>query len=73
MTPRENTPRVYPPGVEDRPGYYRTGTRCPWNIYRVTSGRREDDQRFAVVFDPADGPRVAAAMNAMLDAGQVTP
>lgn len=36
---------------------YRVGRRNPWCIYR-------GGERFAITFDPADGPRVVAALNA---------
>lgn len=48
---------------------YRVGRRCPWNVYRINpdSEDRDDDDRFAVAIGPdapADGPLVAAALNA---------
>ena len=55
--------------TERWPGYYRVGRRCPWNIYQMTFGDPDNDQRFAVAFDPEDGPRIVAALNAAIDRG----
>lgn len=57
--------------IETRAGYFRTGRRCPWNIYRITDGSSPDtDDRYAVAFDPADGQRIVAALNAAMDRGE---
>jgi hypothetical protein len=58
-------------GSADR---YRVGRKCPWNIYRIdpASDNRDNDERFGVVFNPEDGPRVAAAMNAWVQQQEQT-
>lgn len=59
------------PIVETRPGHFRVGRRCPYNIYRVTAGVSPDtDERYAVAFDPDDGPRIVAALNAAVERGE---
>lgn len=44
---------------------FRVGRHHDWTVYRQgPSGDRDLDERYAVVFDPADGPVVVAALNA---------
>ena len=43
-------------------GNFRVGHHCPWNIYR-------GDDRYAVAFNPDDGPVIVAALNAAVDRG----
>jgi len=45
---------------------FRVGRHHDWTVYRVLheDGDRDLDERYAVVFDPADGPRLVAALNA---------
>lgn len=64
--------RHYPSDVESRPGFFRVGVRCPWNVYRVGADvDRSADERFAVTFTPADGPRLVAALNAAHERGEL--
>lgn len=47
---------------------FRVGRHHDWTIYRQGPGDDRDlDERYAVVFDPADGPRMVAALNAFYD------
>lgn len=58
--------------METAAGYFRVGRRCPWNIYRITeSPSRDGDERFAVAFDPADGPLIVVALNAAKERGEL--
>lgn len=54
--------------MNDRPptGAYRVGTHNQRNLYRINrlSDNHKDDEHVGVVFDPAFGPVVAAALNA---------
>lgn len=66
--------RPYPPDIESRPGYFRTGVRAPWNVYRIGwSGLREDDRRYAVVFDPNEAKYLVIALNLAVDSGLIPP
>ena len=49
-------------------GHYRSGNADPRNIYYTPDGTEDNEDHVAVVFDPAAGPRFAAALN-----GGITP
>lgn len=64
--------RPYPADIECRPGYFRAGVRAPWNVYRIgRSGQRDDDERYAVVFNPTDAVWLVRALNAAVDRGEL--
>lgn len=51
-----------------RDGRYRVGRKNSRNIYRVDGTDHASDTHVGVMFDPDDGPRVAAALNSMTGA-----